>query len=80
MITLKELPVGEKAKFVDSCHPDLLLKMNQMGIFPGDVMEIRKISPWGSSLLVEVKDKFEFVIDSDNAGKVFLQLINQFIS
>ncbi|MCX8080434.1 MAG: ferrous iron transport protein A [Bacteroidia bacterium] len=76
MATLKDLNIGDKAVFLDSPMPELMLKLNEMGIFPGDHIEVKNIAPWASSFLVEVKNKLDFTISDEDAAFILIDTEN----
>lgn len=76
MQTLRNLKVGDKAVFLDSPQSEMILKLNQMGIFPGDFMSVKHISPWESSFWIEVENKLEFTVSDKDADMIIISREN----
>lgn len=76
MQTLKNLKAGDKAEFLGSPQTEMILKLNQMGVFPGDFISVKHVSPWESAFWVEVENKLEFMISEKDADMIIISKEN----
>jgi len=53
-MNLSELLVGQKAVITHISQRDLLLKLFEMGVLPGEIVEIENVAPFGDPIAIKV--------------------------
>jgi ferrous iron transport protein A len=72
MKTLDKLKIGESGTIVALTKKELVLKLIEMGCFPGEKITLTKIAPLGDPIAVQISG-YELSMRKDEASTVVLK-------
>jgi ferrous iron transport protein A len=72
MKTLDKMKVGESGTIIALTRQELVLKLIEMGCFPGEKITLTKIAPLGDPIAIEISG-YELSMRKDEASTVVLK-------
>jgi ferrous iron transport protein A len=72
MKTLDKLKIGESGTILALTKKELVLKLIEMGCFPGEKITLTKIAPLGDPIAVQISG-YELSMRKDEASTVVLK-------
>jgi ferrous iron transport protein A len=74
MVTLDNLKLGQSATVREFTDDFLSLKLTEMGCFPGDVVKLTNIAPFGDPIAIEVSG-YQLSLRKQEAHTVIVERI-----
>ncbi len=74
MITLDNLKLGQSARVKEFTDDFLSLKLTEMGCFPGEVVKLTNIAPFGDPIAIEVSG-YQLSLRKQEAHTVIVERI-----
>ena len=71
---LSDIPIGTRVKFSSLENiQSLQIKLNQYGLYQGDIMRVARMAPLGGPILIEVNGR-EIALGREIAEKILVEL------
>jgi len=74
MLTLDNLKIGQSATIKEFTDTLLSLKLSEMGCFPGEIVKLTHIAPFGDPIAIEVAG-YQLSLRKQEAHTVVIQKI-----